>query len=225
MPIPGTPQPISRSSMREEVYSTLLSWIMVGELRPGEKLLDKELSEHLGVSRTPVREALRRLEDKGLVETAANRWTRVTEVAIEEPARIYPIIWTLEELAISLVIGKLTDKDFQDMKKSNHMLAEALEKKDPIQASRADINFHNSFIQRTENSHLIAILQDLKIRYRRVEVNYFDSENCARYSVEEHNRILESLGSRDLKLSQEMIRANWQASLQRIQKTASSRKV
>jgi DNA-binding GntR family transcriptional regulator len=67
MPIPKRIKPISRFTMREEVYSTLLMWIMEGELRPGEKLLDKELAEKMGVSRTPVREALRRLEDKGLV--------------------------------------------------------------------------------------------------------------------------------------------------------------
>ena len=96
MPIPEKIRPISRSSMREEVYRTLLMWIMEGELRPGEKLLDKELAEKMGVSRTPVREALRRLEDKNLVESSANRWTRVTDISVEEPAMIYPIIWTLE---------------------------------------------------------------------------------------------------------------------------------
>jgi len=66
MPIPAKAKPINRLFMREEVYSTLLSWIMQGELRPGEKILDKELAEKMGVSRTPVREALRRLEDKEL---------------------------------------------------------------------------------------------------------------------------------------------------------------
>jgi len=69
MPIPQGTKIINRSTLREEVYETILHWIMEGELRPGEKLLDSELAERLGISRTPVREALRRLEDKGLVET------------------------------------------------------------------------------------------------------------------------------------------------------------
>ena len=92
MPVPFKTKPFNRSFMREEVYKTLLTWIMEGELRPGEKLLDKELAESMGVSRTPVREAMRRLEDKGLVESAANRWTRVSEVSIHESEKIYPII-------------------------------------------------------------------------------------------------------------------------------------
>ena len=76
MPLPFKTKPFNRSSMREEVYKMLLTWILEGEFRPGEKLLDKDLAESMGVSRTPVREALRRLEDKGLVESSANRWTR-----------------------------------------------------------------------------------------------------------------------------------------------------
>ena len=99
MPIPYDAKQLNRSLMRDEVYSTLLQWIMEGELRPGEKLLDTELAENLGVSRTPVREALRRLEDKALVEAAANRWTRVTKITVDAAELIYPIIWSLEPLA------------------------------------------------------------------------------------------------------------------------------
>ena len=131
MPIPVKTRPFNRSFMREEVYNTLLGWIMEGELRPGEKLLDKVLAESMGVSRTPVREALRRLEDKGLVESAANRWTRVSEVSIDEPVKIYPIIWTLEELAVSEAIGKMSGADFTAMEKANDKLRGALAAEDP----------------------------------------------------------------------------------------------
>ena len=88
MPLPSNNRPILRPSIREEVYDTLLSWIMDGVLKPGEKILDKDLASHLGVSRTPVREALRRLEDKHLVESAANRWTRISPILSDEPPMI-----------------------------------------------------------------------------------------------------------------------------------------
>ena len=135
MPIPKRIKPISRFSMREEVYSTLLMWIMEGELRPGEKLLDKELAETMGVSRTPVREALRRLEDKGLVESSANRWTRVTDISIEEPEMIYPIIWTLEALAIGEASRNMTEADFDKMETANTLLEKALAV-DPVGVAR-----------------------------------------------------------------------------------------
>ena len=202
--------------MREEVYKILLTWILEGELRPGEKLLDKELAESMGVSRTPVREAFRRLEDKGLVESAANRWTRVSDVSVREPERIYPIIWTLEELAVSYAIGALNPEDFRKMARANEALEKALEKEDPVKASLADIHFHDVFIKKSANPHLISILRDLKITYRRVEVIYFEGEASAKYSLDEHNHILAALKKHDSREAQAMIRKNWQSSLKRL---------
>lgn len=216
MPIPIKTKPILRPSMREEVYNTLLSWIVEGKLRPGEKLLDKELAEYMGVSRTPVREALRRLEDKQLVESSANRWTRVTEVSIKELEKIYPIIWSLEELAVSQAIDLLTITDFKEMELANLALEKAIVNEDPVDGSMADIRFHNVLLNRAENQHLFTILYDLKIQCRRVEVNYFTGYCSAKYSLDEHKRILDALRSKDLLLAQSMIRVNWQNSLQRL---------
>lgn len=216
MPIPVKTKPINRSFMRDEVYNTLLSWIMEGKLHPGEKLLDKELAEYMGVSRTPVREALRRLEDKELVESSANRWTRVSQVSIKEPEMIYPIIWALEALAVSQAMAHLTQGDLKKMEQANKALGRALGEGDPVKASMADIQFHDVFIQRSGNHHLAAILRDLKIKNRRVEVTYFKGYACAKYSLDEHDRILDALGSRDVALAQSLIRANWQSSLTRL---------
>lgn len=216
MPIPAHSKPISRFSMREEVYNTLLSWIMEGELRPGEKILDKDLAEKMGVSRTPVREALRRLEDKDLVESSANRWTRVAEISLEEPEMIYPILWTLEELAVAQAIENLSTADFNKMVEMNKTLDKALDNGDPVKASRADAEFHNVYIERSSNPFLINILQDLKIRYRRVEVTYFAGSACAKDSVAEHVLILDALKSGDLIQVQSMIRSNWKSSLDRL---------
>lgn len=223
MPIPIKTKPFDRSFMREEVYKTLLDWIMEGELRPGEKLLDKELAESMGVSRTPVREALRRLEDKGLVESAANRWTRVSEVSIDEPVKIYPIIWTLEELAVSQALDQLTGEDLTTMERANERLRKALAEENPVEASRADSQFHEVFIKRSGNPHLVSILHDLKISYRRVEVTYFEKDTGGKYSLDEHCRIIEALQQGDLPQTQHMIRLNWQNSLQRLQQLASKR--
>ncbi|MCP3888834.1 MAG: winged helix-turn-helix transcriptional regulator [Desulfobulbaceae bacterium] len=72
MPLPENEKQIKQLPMREDVFRKLLNWIMDGTLQPGEKIVAKELAEHMGVSRTPVREALHRLEDKGFVESSAN---------------------------------------------------------------------------------------------------------------------------------------------------------
>lgn len=217
MPIPQRIKPISRSNMRDEVYDALLSWILEGVLRPGEKLLDKDIAEKMGVSRTPVREAMRRLEDKELVVSSANRWTKVTDISVEEPKMIYPIIWTLEELAIEEAFPRMNKADFEKMESANIDLKKALENADPVGASRADADFHDVFIELTDNPYLISILQDLKIRYRRVEVTYFEGSSLANDSIYEHEMILEALRSGNLEESKDKIRLNWQTSLGRLE--------
>jgi len=215
MPIPSKTHQLSRSFMRDEVYSTLLKWIMEGVLRPGEKLLDKELAENLGVSRTPVREALKRLEDKALIEASANRWTRVAQITMDEAELIYPIIWTLEALAVSLAMPHLTEQDFARMAQANADLTAAINARDPVKASKADARFHDVIIQKSKNHHLIDILQDLKIKHRRLEVLYFEGCACASDSVAEHDQIIDALKSGDIDRAEELIRLNWITSLER----------
>jgi DNA-binding GntR family transcriptional regulator len=221
MPLPVKTRAIGRTCMREEVYNTILSWIVEGKLCPGEKLLDKELAESMGVSRTPVREALRRLEDKNLVESSANRWTRVAEVSVKESEKIYPIIWTMEELAVAEAIELLTVDDFKKMEQANLALAKAIDKGDPVACSKADLAFHDVFVARSGNPYLPAILQDLKIQCRRVEAIYFKGIGSGRHSLAEHNGILDALKSQDLALAQSRIRGNWQSSLKRFKMISS----
>jgi DNA-binding GntR family transcriptional regulator len=196
---------------------------MEGELRPGEKLLDSELAEYLGVSRTPVREALRRLEDKALVEASANRWTRVTKITIDAAELIYPIIWTLEALALSAAMPLLTAREFAQMKHANADLARALDNHEPVNASKADARFHDVFIQASKNPYLIDILEDLKIKHRRLEVIYFEGTMCASDSVREHQKVLDALESNAANEAKAYIQNNWISSLARLRTNPAAR--
>ena len=216
MPLPARENRINRPPLREDVYTKLLNWIMDSTLRPGEKIVDKELAEHMGVSRTPVREALRRLEDRGLVESAANRWTRVSKIPAKEPEMIYPIIWTLEKLALSIAISTMTDEDFTKMEQANNAMKAALEKNDPVAASKADAQFHGIFLDRSQNVHLIEIVKDLKIKYRRLEVNYFEGLSIAESSIEEHKALISALRTGGITLAEKIVHSNWKRGLERI---------
>ena len=92
MPLPESVPKVSRTLAREDAYGKLRGWIIDGTLKPDEGLNDREIGAALGVSRTPVREALRRLEDEGLVVTASNRWTRVAALDLTQAVESYPII-------------------------------------------------------------------------------------------------------------------------------------
>jgi DNA-binding GntR family transcriptional regulator len=224
MPIPQGAKISNRSTLSEEVHETLLGWILDGELRPGEKIVDSELAERLGISRTPVREALRRLEDKGLIETAANRWTRVSLVSLDEVERIYPLIWSLEALAVELALPHLGRAEMDLLDEANRDLEAALVAKDPVRASRADARFHQIIIDASDNPELISILANLKIKLRRLEVRHFEVSLVASESMREHAELLTALrGLPGVEAAQRLIRANWESSLARLRQTMTAR--
>ena len=216
MPIPAQVPRIERQLIRERVYATLREWILDGTLGPNEAIRDEELAARLGVSRTPLREALRRLEDEGLVRTAANRWTRVAPVDIPEAERIYPLVWTLEGLAARLAGPRVTAEDLRAMEEANAALRGALRRRDPVAASAADQRFHAVLIRRAEHPELRQVLEWLKAKLRRVEVLYFGGTLVAKASVEEHARVLRALRAGDAAGAAREVEANWQNSHRRL---------
>jgi DNA-binding GntR family transcriptional regulator len=221
MPLPDQVQAIQPTLMREEVYGTLKHWIVGGILEPGEKVRDVELASRLGVSRMPVREALNRLAHEGFVEMAANRWTRVTALHPDDARRIYPIIWSLEQLAMTLAGPSLRERDVASMRRWNARLRAALDANQPIEASQADAQFHQVFIDATRNPELAQILSGLKAKLRRLEVTYFGGSLVASRSVDEHEIIIEAVERGDIVAAAEAVRQNWQQSFRRIIPTQS----
>ena len=219
MPIPEDGvMKLERPLIRDEVYATLQNWIVDGTLKPYEKVRDKELAEALGVSRTPVREALQRLEEEGLVQTAANRWTRVSPVDVTQAGRIYPIIWSLESLAISLARDRIGDAELKEMVEANLRLERALEAKNGVEASKADRDFHRALVRQCSNAELKKILQELKVKLRRLEVAYFRGCIVADRSAVEHKDIISALETNDYELAAEAVKTNWKESLKRIER-------
>lgn len=216
MPLPRSVDQVDRRLMRDKVYVTIRDWIVQGVLAPDEVIRDVELAHRLGVSRTPLREALRRLEDEGLVHTSRNRWTRVTPINKEEAFRLYPIIWSLEPLAIKSGIEHLSTRDINEMRDLNVELRDALKHRNPVAASEADAQFHRIFIARSGNTHLIRILDDIKTKLRRIEIAYFDGSIVAGRSVSEHEAILRALRHRDAEAARAAIVSNWRNSLDRL---------
>src|SRR5215472_3320360 len=219
MPIPEQVQKFKRPLAREEVYTTLQTWIVEGVYQPGETIRDQDLADALGVSRTPVREALQRLQDEGFVETATNRWTRVATLNHDEVRHLYPIIWSLELLAISLAQHRLNSQDIEGMRRANARLREALTTSDAVAASKADYDFHQIFIDRSANPDLIRILHEVKMRLRWLEVAYFRELVVALQSIKEHEVILEALEQGSYEQAAQAIKTNWEESLKRVLKS------
>ena len=222
MPIPHI-ETFERTFIRDDVYESLRSWIVLGQLEPGEKLKDKELAAQLGVSRTPVREALRKLEDEGLVESAANRWTRVTPVTLKEAERIYPIIRSLEMLALDLAFPHLSELHLARMQRANNDLREASGRGDPHAAVSADAALHQVLIDAADNPELAGVLEQLKTRYKRLELAYFSDAASLAASYQEHQALISALEEGDKEAAKNALADNWRASAERLQVSGGQR--
>jgi DNA-binding GntR family transcriptional regulator len=204
----------NRVLAREEVYETLRQWILEGTLRPGEIIKDQLLAERLEVSRTPIREALRRLEDEGYVETAKHKWTRVTLLDTEQAEDLYGIVQQLEAYALGLAQGNLTPDDFKTLETANARLSKAIRDHDAKAALEADNAFHQVWIERSNNKELARILAEVKDKLRRLELAHFDSKDAAE-SVKEHEVILELLRSDKTKQARTAVESNWEGATDR----------
>lgn len=201
--------------LRERVYIQIRERIIDGRLVPGTRLRDVEIAETLGVSRTPVREAIRRLQDEGFVIAEASRWTKVADVNIADAEDLYPIVWTLERLAVKLG-GPWNAEAIEGLRAVNDRLAKALDVGDARAASEADTDFHDQIVHRAGNRDLGAIIAQLRVRLRRLEIAYFDGTAAGHQSVIEHERVIAALESGDRDAGGHEIEHNWRASLSRL---------
>ena len=210
---------LKRTFMKDEAYNILRKWIMIGKLEPGAKLRNQDLSDTLGISRTPVREALLQLENEGLVVTKANRWTLVAPIDLESAKNIYSIVWSLESLALEQAFPRFSQADLEGLELLNEQLNKTMKVGENIKALEIDNAFHDKIIEISNNSELPKLLASLKIKIQRIEIHYF-SQNYARHaSYNEHSQILDTIKKQDLDSALQAIQNNWKNSLKRIQQS------
>ncbi|QHZ51915.1 GntR family transcriptional regulator [Paenibacillus larvae] len=215
-----TGEKLQRTFVREEAYYILRNWIVEGKLKPEQKLRDKDLAEQLGVSRTPIREALLRLEDEGLVQTQPNRATFVAPIDFHNVHHLYSIMWTLEQLALEQAFEYIKDEHIEAMAEANQRLFQALKDGERLLALEADSDFHSVYIVLSHNDELQRILSSIKQKLKRLELFYFEKAQDAHLSWEEHQRIIDTLRQRDLRQALDAIKYNWTSSFSRIQSKA-----
>jgi DNA-binding GntR family transcriptional regulator len=207
--------PPSRSLLRDQVYAHIRQLIVQGVLAPEMQLRDVEIAESMGVSRTPVREAIRRLQDEGLIVAEAARWTKVAPVSTSIADEIYPMIGVLERLAVSQT-GPWSKKAIAELRTANRRMSKALGKSDGVAASAADYAFHSAIVNAAGNTQLAAVLRDLKMHLHRLEALYFSGSAAADISAQEHEAVIEALADGDLDAAGIALEQNWTASLVRV---------
>jgi DNA-binding GntR family transcriptional regulator len=195
MPIPSGTAAVGRSLLRDDVYRRLRDAIVDGTFMPGEQLKDGELADWLGVSRTPVREALLRLGTSGLVVAIPGRSTTVSMIDAQAVRDARDVIAAMHELAVREVTGRLGEGDIDRMRDANRRFADAVASGDVGAALDADEELHRIPVVALGNHALEAVLDQFDPLVRRAERLRFSGD--AHASVELHEQLIELLAAGD----------------------------
>jgi DNA-binding GntR family transcriptional regulator len=200
---------LSQPSLAERAYAALLDAIVRGDLEPGRRLRDSELADQLGVSRTPVREALRRLEDEGLVESGRNAYTRVAPVRPDRIADAFPVVAALHGLATRLGVPALSGADVARMERHDGERTEALRRGDALAAIDADDRFHGVLLRAARNAEIERLLTRVMPHIRRLDVLHFQALTRDVAAAGDHAEILEACRRGDAWEAARLVEANF----------------
>lgn len=203
----GVLKPAEREGAgHNRIYEILLAEILDGSLSPGTRLIESKLALRLGVSRTPVREALFRLHQEGFVLTSIGRGFSVKPLDQNEPRELFPILATLEALGLSLA-APLVALDIAELRKANKAL-EALRNR-PLDAIAADTAFHDLLLRRCPNANLIGMIESVRRQVLRYELVYMADETLIEVSVAQHAAIIDCIANSDFAGAAEALRVNY----------------
>ena len=204
----SAPSP-SRALLRDDVYSRVRDAIVDGTLAPGEQLRDQELAAWLGVSRTPVREALLRLQQAGLVAALPGRSTTVASLDTRAARDAQAVVASMHQLAVREAVGQLTADDLARMRDANSRFAAALKAGDADAALEADDELHGIPVAAAGNAALAAVLDQFTPVLRRVERLRFESLS-GRGSVALHARLIDLCEAGERDAAAEVSHETWQ---------------
>ncbi len=184
-------------SLEEQVYLQLEEDILCGIYKRGEALTEVALSQKLGVSRTPVRSALHRLGEEGLIELVPNRCAVVVGVTLEDLVDTYRIRMRLEGLATAMATGRLTRNDKQQLEKALEMADRCLKSSDTEQIKELDTTFHSIIYKASGNRMLCRILSELHRNTRTYRKLSLAMPGRLEASIAEHRAIFEAMLEED----------------------------
>ena len=183
--------------LRDVVFNTLREAILKGELKPGERLMELQLAAKLGVSRTPIREAIRMLEQEGLAVTIPRKGAEVAKMTEKDMEDVLQIRDALDELAASIACEQMTKEQLDTLTETMHEFEESTKSKDLKKIAAADVQFHDIIYQATGNPKLVNMLNNLREQMYRYRIEYLKDSAVRRQLAKEHKAICEALRTHD----------------------------
>lgn len=194
--------------LRDVVFNTLREAILKGDLKPGERLMELQLAAQLGVSRTPIREAIRMLEQEGLAVTVPRKGAEVAKMTLKGMEDVLEIREALDILACQLACVRITEEQLVLLAEKKRSFEDSLKTGNVKAIAEADVNFHDVIYDATGNPKLVNMLNNLREQIYRYRVEYLKKEENYPILIKEHNDIYQSLVKRNQDEATESIRVH-----------------
>ena len=162
-------------SLKDHVYEYISEKLKDGSLEPDDKINEQDLSDKLGVSRTPVREALIQLAAEGLLKSEPRRGFRVKPLSLKEASDLYQLIGYLDAMAAVLALDKMREEDIDSMKNLHTEMYESIKENNFDKYYQLQVKFHDVYINRCDNNELVDTLEKIKMRF--IKQGYSDIDN------------------------------------------------
>ncbi len=192
--------------LREVVFETLREAIINATLKPGERLMEIQMAEEMGVSRTPVREAIRKLELEGFVVMVPRKGAYVAGISIKDIADVFEIRAAMEGLAAGLAAERITEEELEQLERILVKIGECVKNKDLEKLIEVDTEFHDTLYKACRNERLVQIVSNLREQIQRARTASLSSPGRSKNALEEHKKIVEAVSERNVELAQMLAR-------------------
>lgn len=183
--------------LRDVVFNTLREAILKGEIKPGERLMEIHLANMLGVSRTPIREAIRMLEQEGLAVTVPRKGAQVAKMTEKDLQDVLEIREALDNLAVIAACERKTAEQFDKLKTAMKVFEDATTKSDVRAIVQADEDFHDVIYEMAHNPRLMSIVGNMREQMYRYRYEYLKNTEIYGQLIKEHRGIIEGFEKND----------------------------
>lgn len=192
--------------LREIVFETLREAIINAILKPGERLMEIQLAEEMGVSRTPVREAIRKLELEGFVVMVPRKGAYVAGISMKDIADVFEIRAAMEGLAAGLAAERITEDELEQLERILVKVGECVKNNDLEKLIEVDTEFHDTLYKACRNERLVQIVSNLREQIQRFRTASLSTPGRMQFALQEHKKIVEAVSDRNVELAQALAR-------------------
>jgi DNA-binding GntR family transcriptional regulator len=202
--------------LSKKVYRILKKEIIKGSLKPGSKVLEGRIADQIGISRTPVREAIRELAAEGFVTLSPNQGVVVRGVSAENIREVLQVHSVLEGLATRLSCEVINEEELKELENYVNKMEKLTNKKDPLAYSEVDLKFHELIVDNCGNKRLIQMRKNISDQAQRYRISSLRIQGRLKKSLKEHQKILEAFKTKNPKKADSMSQEHIQNALKNI---------